>query len=389
MRLTEIQHELQKRAIDGWLFFDHHQRDPLAYRILGLSPERQASRRWYYFVPSQGEPRGLVHRVERSMLDALPGEKLQYSSWTEQTDGVARLLSGAKRVAMQYSPMCAIPYVSMIDAGTAEMVRSTGVELVSSADLIQLFEARWSEGALQTHLEAGRRVDRIRAEAFALISERIRNGSSIGEFEVAEFIRERFRQADLFTDHGPIIAANENSSNPHYDPTPQSSASIRAGDFVLIDMWAKLSQPGAVYYDITWTGFCGQRAAPEMNAVFKAVAGARDAAVKTVKDAVAQRQELHGYQVDDAARSFLRAAGYSEWFTHRTGHSIGEEVHGNGANMDNLEIHDDRLIVPWTCFSVEPGVYLPGFGIRSEVDVFVDEDTAWVTGEIQSALVLL
>jgi Xaa-Pro aminopeptidase len=388
MDLKKIQHEIAAQQLDGWLFFDHHQRDPLAARVLGL-PARMATRRWYYFIPAQGEPAGLEHRIERGMLATLPGEKNPYSSWTEQVTGLRKLLGGKKRVAMQYSPNCAIPYVAMVDAGTVELVRSLGVEVASSAELIQAFEARWTSEALETHLEAGRRVDKIRAAAFALIGERTRTGVPLDEFEVKQFVLDSFAAAGLVTDHGPIVGANANASNPHYEPSVEVRSPIRRGDFVLLDMWAKLDRPGAVYYDITWTGFCGDTPSDEMRNVFGVVSGARDAAVRRVQDSVAGRIPLRGFEVDDAAREYISARGFGAFFVHRTGHSIGQDVHGNGANMDNLETHDERRIAPWTCFSVEPGVYLPEFGVRSEVNVFVGDTEARVTGEIQRELVLL
>jgi Xaa-Pro dipeptidase len=254
MNLAAIQEELRNQKLDGWLFFDHHLRDPLAYRVLGFEPPRTPTRRWYYLIPAEGEPRGLEHRIERNMTAPLPGEKIPYSSWTEQVEGLRKITSGLRRVAMQYSPLCAIPYVAMVDAGTVELVRSGGVDVVSSAELIQFFEARWPPEALESHLEAGRRVDKVRAAAFALIHERHSNSAPVTELEVKLFVRDGFAKADLFTDHGPIIGANANASNPHYEPTEKMNAPIRPDDFVLMDMWAKLDQPGAVYYDITWTG---------------------------------------------------------------------------------------------------------------------------------------
>jgi Xaa-Pro aminopeptidase len=290
---------------------------------------------------------------------------------------------------MQYSPMCAIPYVAMVDAGTVELVRSLGLEVVTSAELIQTFEARWTPEALETHLEAGRRVDRVRAEAFALIRERTRNGNLLQEIDVKRFVLDGFAKAGMVTDHGPIVGANANASNPHYEPTEEATAPIRRGDFVLLDMWAKLDRPDAVYYDITWTGFCGDKPTDEMRNVFAVVTGARDAAIKRVQDAVAAGQPLCGYDVDDAARGYIESRGFGAYFTHRTGHSIGQEVHGNGANMDNFENHDERRVSPWTCFSIEPGVYLPEFGVRSEINMFVGDREARVTGEIQRELALL
>jgi len=389
MDLQKLQSEIAAQKLDGWLFFDHHQRDPLAYRVLGLPTSRMATRRWYYFIPAQGEPAGLEHRIERGMLASVPGEKIAYSSWTEQTAGLRKLLAGRKRVAMQYSPYCAIPYVAMVDAGTIELVRSTGVEVVTSAELIQAFEARWTPEALESHLEAGRRVDRVRAAAFELIRERTRSHTPIDELEVKKFVLDSFAKSGLLTDHGPIVGANANASNPHYEPGEGVSAPIQPGDFVLLDLWAKLDRPGAVYYDITWTAFCGEQPKEEMRNVFAVVTGARDAAIKRVQEAVPAGGPLCGYEVDDVARGFIESRGFGSYFTHRTGHSIGQDVHGNGANMDNLETHDDRRVAPWTCFSIEPGIYLPEFGVRSEVNMFVGDREALVTGEVQRELVLL
>lgn len=384
MKLEEIQSALREEGLDGWLFFDHHRRDPLAYSILGLSDSLQPTRRWYYFIPAEGEPRKLVHRIESHHLDSLPGDARAYSRWREQEDGIRRLLEGARTVAMQYSPNCAVPYVSMVDAGTVELVRSTGVEIRTSADLVQLFEARWSEAQFESHLEAGRRMDRIRGEAFQLIRDRLHSG--ITEWDVWLFLRKRFEDQNLITDHGPIVAVNANASDPHYEPSEARHAPIRAGDLVLIDMWAKLSDNGnSVYYDITWTGYCGPTAPERIQNVFHVVTGARDKGV----DAVVSGSAQYGYQVDDAARNYIESKGFGEYFIHRTGHSIGTSVHGAGANMDNLETHDDRRILTRTCFSVEPGVYLADFGIRSEVNVYVGETGAQVTGEVQRELLKL
>jgi Xaa-Pro aminopeptidase len=389
MNLARIQEEIRKQKLDGWLFFDHHLRDPLAYRVLGMHVTKGPSRRWYYMIPAEGEPKGMEHRIERNQLAGLPGEKIAYSSWPEQAAALKKLTAGMKRVAMQYSPMCAVPYVSNVDAGTVELVRSLGVDVVSSAELIQIFEATWSHEQLESHLEAGRRVDKVRAAAFDLIRERTRNGGSVQEVEVKDFVRSEFTKAGLLTDSGPIVGCNANASNPHYEPSAEMTAPIRKGDWVLLDMWAKLDRPGAVYYDITWTAFCGDSPTDEMRKVFETVTGARDAAIAKVQSTVAAKQKLHGFEVDDACRAVINASGYGEYFTHRTGHSIGVEVHGNGANMDNFETHDERRVIPWSCFSVEPGIYLPKFGVRSEINMFVGDDEARVTGEIQRAMVLL
>ncbi len=387
MHIEKIQEALREEGLDAWLFFDHHQRDPLAYRILKLDTGRMATRRWYYLIPAHGEPRRLVHAIESGALEGLPGQKTIYSSWRTQTDSLRQLLAGHRRVAMQYSRNCAIPYVSLVDAGTLELVRSTGVEVVTSANLVQLFEARWSAEQLEMHLEAGRRVDRVRAAAFQHIADALNAGAHIDEWAVSRFIREGFAKDGLVTDHGPIVAVNANMSDPHYEPAAERSQPIHKGDAVLIDMWAKLNQPGAVFYDITWTGFCGANPPSDLENVFSVVTGARDRAIERVQKAVANGETIHGFDVDDAARGYIQEKGFGEYFIHRTGHSIGEEVHGTGANMDNLETHDDRKIIAGTCFSVEPGVYLPRFGIRAEVNVYVSTTDARVTGEIQRRLI--
>ncbi|MHC4179955.1 MAG: M24 family metallopeptidase [Planctomycetota bacterium] len=387
MKLDEIQDQLRTQRLDGWLFFDHHARDPIAYRVLSLEIPRHVSRRWYYWIPAEGEPRKLVHRVEDWMLDALPGERLVYSGWREQHERLAALLGGAKRVAMQYSPNCMIPYVSLVDGGTVDLVRGLGADVISSAPLVQYFEARWSVEQLESHLEAGRRIDVIRSQAFTEIGLRIRSHGSVEEFAIAEFIRKRFAEESLVTEDGPVVAVNTNSANPHYAPTEEGTSPIRAGDFVLIDMWAKLDQPRSVYYDITWTGYVGATPPSRYGNVFAIVRDARDRGVAFVQEAVSARRPLRACEVDDHVRDFIRDKGFEENFTHRTGHSIGEEVHGNGANIDNLETQDERPIIPRTCFSIEPGIYLPEFGVRCELDCYVSEQDAGPTGEVQRELV--
>ncbi len=389
MRLDEIQTALGEEGLDGWLFFDHHRRDPLAYRVLQFTPGSMVSRRWYYFVPAKGEPRGLVHRIEAFTLKELPGEMLTYAEWNEMAARVRELLSGARKIAMQYSPNCSVPYVAMVDAGTVELVRGLGVEIVSAANLIQFFEARWTRDQLESHLEAGRRIDRVRRQAFEHIGEKHRAGDRVTEWDVKQFILARYREEGIFIDHGPDVAVNGNASNPHYDPNERACSEIKRGDHVLIDMWGKLDRPASVYYDITWIGFCGSQIPSKIQNVFDIVRTARDRAIERVRSAVAAKQELRGFEVDDAARAYIKESGLAEYFFHRTGHSIGEEIHGTGANMDNFETHDERKILPWTCFSIEPGVYLPEFGVRSEVDVFVDETRALVTGEMQERIVVI
>ncbi len=389
MNLAEIQAELRAQKLDGWLFYDHHQRDPIAYRVLGFAPRQHVTRRWYYLLPAEGEPVKLVHRIESWMLDTLPGERRVYSGWQELREALGRMLAGKKQVAMQHSPDCMIPYVALVDAGTVDLVRSLGIDVVSSAVLVQRFEARWTAAQLEMHLEAGRRIDAIRREAFQEIARRVRAQGSVQEVAIRDFIRDRFRQQSVVAEDGPIVGVNANSGNPHYEPSEEVTAPIRPGDFVLLDMWAKLDQPGAVYYDITWTGYLGAEPPEAIRKVFGIVREARDRAVEFIQSTVAAGRTICGYQVDDVARGVIAKHDYGQRFTHRTGHSIGEEVHGNGANMDNLETHDDRPLLAGTCFSIEPGIYLPEFGVRSEVNVYVSEREARVTGEIQEEIVTM
>ncbi|HET9180341.1 MAG TPA: M24 family metallopeptidase [Terriglobia bacterium] len=385
MDLDAIQSELRRANLDGWLFYDHHHRDPIAYRVLKIAAP-MCTRRWYCLVPSSGEPCRLVHRIERGNLDGLPGALHLYSSWIEQREHLRQMLAGKRRIAMQYSPLNDIPYVGLVDAGTIELVRSFGVEVISSADLVQLFEARWSAAALASHLEAGKAVHAAIDRAFAAVRESVRAGKALTELDVQQEMLRMFAASGLETDEAPIVAVNANSANPHYAPSKGSALPIREGDFVLLDVWAKQSKPEAVYFDVTWTGFVGATVPSRYVEIFTIVREARDAAVNLVKAAMQQGRALYGYQVDDAARSVIGRAGYADKFVHRTGHSIGEDVHGNGANMDNFETHDSRQVLPGVCFSVEPGIYLDDFGVRSEVNVYVEEQDARVTGEIQQAV---
>lgn len=389
MNLPEIQAQLREEGLDGWLFFDHHHRDPIAYRVLGLPADGHVSRRWYYWIPAEGDPLKLVHVIEPWCLDRLPGNKRTYSSWKDQRGALGRLINGAHRIAMQYSENCMIPYISLVDGGTIELVRSLGKEVVSSASLVQFFEARWTDEQLTQHKQAGVLVDAIRADAFKLIGERLKAGEEVTEWQVAEFIRARFARDGLVSNDGPIVAANANSSNPHYGPTAEASSPIFSGDFVLIDLWAKLNQLESVYYDVTWTGYCGTEVRGDIELVFDVVRDARDAGLALVDSAMREGRTIGGFEVDDAVRAVITDEGYGDFFPHRTGHSIGQEVHGNGANMDNLETHDERPIIPGTCFSIEPGVYLDAFGVRSEFDCYVSSDGAVATGEIQQEIVLI
>ncbi len=391
MNLDAIQAALREAALDGWLFYDHHHRDPIAAHILGLDEMAHVTRRWYYFIPAAGEPRKLVHRIEQGRLDTLPGAKTQYSSWQELAAGLDAMLLGAGRIAMQYSPNNDIMYVSMVDAGTVEFLRGMGKEIVSSADLVSQFEAVLSEEQIATHAVAQRAIDPLLPEGWREIGRRLRPASggagSLTEFEHMQWLSQAMRREGLIWENGPNVSVNANCSDSHYEPTAERSAPIREGDFVLIDIWGRLDKPGSVFYDITWTGVVGREPTEREQHVFATVRNARDAAVAAVESAFAEGRPIHGFEADDAARAVVRAAGFGEFFTHRTGHNITDEIHGPGAHLDNLETHDRRRILPHTCFSVEPGVYLPELGVRSEVNMMTAPGKAWVTGKIQRELV--
>jgi Xaa-Pro dipeptidase len=386
--IKAIQSELRASKIDGWLFYDHHRRDPIANTILKLGGNGLASRRWFYFIPSKGEPRKLVHRIEAGMLDSLDGRKYEYSGWEELHKTLPKLLSGSKTIAMQYSPENNIPYIGLVDAGTVELVRKLKKKVVSSANLVQKFEASWSNEQLESHLDAGKIVDRVRQNAFSRAAAFVREGKPISEYELQQWIADQFRVNGLKPE-ATIVAVQPNNGNPHYEPKADGSRPIRAGDLLLLDMWTKFERAGSVFYDITWMGYLGNRVPDTYAKIFRIVRQARDNAVEFVKEAVADGRAIHGWEVDRAARETIRKAGYAKYFVHRTGHSIGENIHGNGANMDGLETRDDRKIIPHTCFSIEPGIYLPDFGIRSEVNVYVGEHEARVTGAVQDEILAL
>lgn len=387
MHLDAIQAALQEAQLDGWLFYDHHHRDPIAYRVLGLSDSLHITRRWYYFVPAAGEPRKLVHRVESLRLEPLPGSAQVYSSWQELEAGLRQMLTGAERIAMQYSPRNAIMYVSMVDAGAIEVLRELGKTIVSSADLVSRFEAVLTPEQENSHYEAQAEIDAILDTGFREIGQRVRSGAGATEYAMVEWLQRAMADAGLVWEHGPNVSVNANSANSHYEPTAESHAPIRSGDFLLIDIWARPNREATVFYDITWTGVVDREPTGQEQAVFHTVRNARDAAIATVKQAFAEGKPIAGWQADDAARAVIRDAGYAEFFTHRTGHNIGTELHGNGAHLDNLETHDERLLLSHTCFSVEPGIYLKDFGIRSEVNMITGDHEARVTGRLQTELV--
>lgn len=383
VRVTEIQAALREgTGLDGWLFYDFRGSDPLASRVLLLDPARHVTRRWYYWIPATGEPVKLVHRIEPHVLDELPGHTQSYVAWEQQRALLALLLQGRRRIAMQYSPLNAVPYVSRVDAGTVDLIRSFGLDVVTSADLVQRFEAVWTDEQLESHRYAVVALRRIVDEAFAHVASAMTKGRALTEYDLQQFILSRIHDAGMTTSSAPIAAVDAHSADPHYGPAEFGSAPITRDNLVLIDLWAKRTSPGSVYGDITWTGYTGAQVPEKQRMIFDQVRRGRDAALAFVRERVASGHFPFGWEVDDACRTVIQDAGFGDFFLHRTGHSIGEEVHGNGANIDNLETQDERRILPRTCFSIEPGIYLPGeFGIRSELDVYVSERDAVVYGE--------
>ncbi len=386
--ISAVQQALKKDGLDGWLLYDFHGSNPIARRLTDLtSSSKMSTRRWYYLVPSEGDPRGLVHAIERHNLDGLPGEKQPYAGREQLASGLKALLKGMKRVAMEYSPGNAIPYVSRVDAGTVEAVRQLGVDVVSSGDLIQRFEAVWSDEALATHRAAAERLYRIKDRAFGLIRDRA--GRGLNEYEVQQAMVKWFADEGLVSESAPCVSAQENAGNPHYQPTATAHRAINTGEIVLLDLWGKLATPGAVFADITWMGFTGPEVPVKYAKAFGVARDGRDAGVEFVMNAAREGRELRGYEVDRATRAVIERAGYGPQFIHRTGHSLGEEVHGNGVHMDDYETHDERRLIPGTGFTIEPGIYTSEFGVRTEINMFVGERSAEVTGPMQTEIVTL
>ena len=387
LNVQAVQDALRAEGLDGWLLYDFHGSNPIAAGLANtLGAGKMTTRRWFYLIPASGEPRALVHAIERHNLDALPGPKTVYAGREQMEAGLGKLIGGLRRVAMEYSPNYAIPYISRVDAGTVELVRQHGVDVRSSGDLVQQFEARWDERALAAHRQAAAALYRIKDRAFEAIAQRLRNAVPTKEYDIQQLMTEWFREEGLLSDAPPVVAAQENAGDPHYLPTAERSRAIGPRELVLIDLWGKLTTPGAVYADITWVGFTGSRVPEDMARAFGAVCAARDRAVSLVRDAARTGQELRGWQVDRAARDVLEQRGYGANILHRTGHSLGTEVHGNGVHMDDFESHDERRLLPGSGFTVEPGLYFDTFGVRTEVNVFVAEREAELTGPAQTGI---
>ncbi len=387
--IPAIQTALREHGVDGWLLYDFHGSNPIARRLAGLDGNAKlTTRRWYYLIPARGEPRGLVHRIERDSLEHLPGTRREYADREQLAAGIEALLDGAARLAMEYSPRCAIPYISRVDAGTVDAVRELGIEVVSSGDLVQRFEAVWDTAALESHREASAHLYDIKDRTFDLIAAEV-GGGALTEYGVQTAMSGWFAERRLVTDSPPVVAAQASSGNPHYLPTADRHRPIRTDELVLIDLWGKTDRPGAVFADITWMAYTGGRVPDECAAVFAVARNARDAAVALVRERTRSGAPPCGWEVDRAARDVIEAAGHGEHFVHRTGHSLGEAVHGNGVHMDDYETHDERRLLAGSGFTIEPGIYLHRFGVRTEVNVFVDERDATVTGPLQAEIVAL
>jgi Xaa-Pro aminopeptidase len=386
--VAAVQQSLKAEGLDGWLLYDFHGSNPIAARLLGTANgSKMTTRRWFYLVPASGEPRGLVHAIERRTLDALPGDKTIYAGRQQLDAGLTKLLGGIRRVAMEYSPNCAIPYISRVDAGTLELVRSRGIEVKSSGDLVQRFEAVWDAHALATHRDASQALYRVKDRAFDLIGARVRRGEAMTEYAVQRQMAAWFEEEGLVSDAPPVVAAQEDAGDPHYMPTATRTRQIEKNELVLLDLWGKKKDdPKAVYADITWVGFTGPQVPPEMAAAFDAIRQARDAAIGLVQESAKDQKDLRGWQVDRAARDVLQRTGFGERILHRTGHNLGRDVHGNGVHMDDYESHDDRRLIPGTGFTIEPGLYFESFGVRTEINMFYGEREALVTGPVQSEI---
>jgi len=389
--LRAVRDQLKADGVDGWLLYDFRGQNAIAGDLTGVARQagHMATRRWYYLVPAEGEPRGLVHAIESRTLAHLPGTTEQYAGREQLEAGLRRLLAGTRRVAMEYSPGCAIPYIARVDAGTVELIRQLGAEVVSSADLVQRFLGVWNAAQIASHRSASEKLYRIKDRTFEAVGQRARDRMATTEYDIQQLMARWFDDEGLVSDAEPNVSAGANSGNPHYLPTATVSRRIDSNDIVLLDLWGKLAAPGSMYADITWVGFTGSRVPERFVRAFAAVVAARDAALDLVQSGVRAGRMIRGWEVDRAASAVLRGAGYADHILHRTGHSLGENVHGDGVNMDDYETHDDRRLLPGSGFTIEPGVYFSDFGVRSEINVVLGAQEATVTGPLQSEIVAL
>ena len=388
MNLDVIQSSLRELQIPAWLLYDFHACNPIARHIAGLGPERFATRRWFGLLPQTGEPVWLHHAIEAHLFADLPGRRIPFVAYRELNEKLREILKGIDKVAMEYAPLGVIPYVSRVDAGTIEMVRAAGPQVVSSADLVQYCEARWSAEGLASHRRAAQGLREVLQATFKEVATAVAAGREPSEYAIQQFMMSQYKERGLYADP-PIVAVNAHAGNPHYEPRERDSAPIRRGDLLLLDLWCREEPEGSIWADITWMAYLGSKVPDKHREIWDIVAGARDAAVAFLRESVARGKRVRGSEVDEVSRAHVRARGYAERFLHRTGHSIGFEVHGNGCNIDSLETIDERQLIPRTGFSIEPGIYLPEFGVRSEIDVYLDERSVEVTTAVQDQIVPL
>ncbi|HEY3244310.1 MAG TPA: M24 family metallopeptidase [Phycisphaerae bacterium] len=390
MHFAAAQQFMREQHIDGWLVYDFRGNNPVLAQL--LPGKRWTTRRAVLFIPVSGEPVLLFHGIDEEQFKGAAVRSERYLTWREFREWLARCVSGAPRVALEYVPGAILPVASIVDAGTVELIRSLGVEVVSSANLIQVTVACWSPTAREAHGRASAQVAKIKDDAFALIRERLASGRAVNEYEVQQFIVQQFAAAGLESSEPPIVSVNAHSGNPHFEVSAAAPATIQRGDWVLIDMWARAPGDEHVFSDITWVAYAGREVPPRHREVFAAVRAARDGVVRRVQQAWQARERMQGWQLDDVARNTIVAAGFEAYVRHRTGHSLspGPAVHGLGVNLDNLETHDTREVLPGIGFTVEPGIYLPEFGVRLEINMFVDPQRGpTITSCVQDEVVLL
>lgn len=387
-KIRDAQHHLKEIGADGWLLYDFHRNNELAHLFLELSSANLVTRRFFYWIPKKGTPVKIVHAIEAHCLDAWPGIQKTYFSWQSLHRELKELLKGVRKVAMEYSPQNKIPYISKVDAGTADLIRSFGVEMVSSGPFLPYFTAVLDEQQGESHLRAAKALDQIAEETWQWIADHLKQKKTLTEYDVQQKILESFASKRLVAEDPPIVAVNAHSADPHYEPRKENSSPIREGDWILIDLWAKEKEERAIFGDITRVAVALERPRERQEKIFQIVRAAQKAATSLIQQRFAQKQRLEGWEVDDAARRTIEQGGFGPYFLHRTGHSITTHLHGSGACMDNFETRDERPLLPGTCFSIEPAVYLAGeFGVRLEYDIYIDLSGAvHITGGIQERI---
>lgn len=387
-KISDIQDFIKTKGLDGWLLYDFHGLNKIAIEITDISGVQ--TRRWFFFIPANGEPIALIHRIEMDTFKEFPCNKISYVGWKEMQQKLKDILKGCKKIAMEYSPANAVPYVSLVDAGTIEIIKAFDIEIASSADLVARFQATWDEKAYENHIYAAKSLIQIKDDAFDYVREKILKKEKLTEYQLQQFILDKYKERELISLDPPLASTKQNTGNPHYTPDEKSSIVIEADDLILIDIFAKKDEPDGIYADITWMAFVGTEVTKKYAEIFAIVCQARDQAVEFISKNCQAGKEVYGWQVDDVARSVISDHGYGDYFIHRTGHSLGLEVHYNGPNIDNLETRDERALIPRVGFTIEPGIYLEEFGVRSEINVFMNPQGPEITTQpIQKEIVPL